>query len=203
MFDFAYCSVGVFVISATDVLVNINRFLNSDSWLHDTERAVRMNNKINQIGSSVAVGSAKSGKTSLFGMNYVASSRSDLGPSLFRRWWSEHKLSQSPPDFFGPAPPSSFDARPLSRAEQIDPWNSHSKHCSHCRKALRRMKILQKALVAVASSLVLLMKNKPSIAIPTVLVSVYAHFFLKKLVTVIEGNYHRGEIDDRSVAAMK
>lgn len=180
-----------------------NRFLNSDSWLHDTERAVRMENKINQIGGSVAVGAARAGKQSLLGMNYISSSRSDLGPGLFRRWWHEQKLSSSPPDFFGPAPPSTFDTRPLTRAEQIDPWHSHSKHCSHCRKSLRSLKIFQKGLVAVASSLVILLRNKPLIAIPTVLASVLSHNLLRKLVTVIEGNNHRGELADRSVAAMK
>ena len=131
-----------------------------------------MTTEVNRIGSSVAVGAAKSGKTSLLGMNYVASSRSDLGPSLFRRWWHEHKLSSSPPNFFGPAPPESFDIRPLSRAEQIDPWTFHSKHCSHCRKSLRIMKILQKVLVAAASSLVVLLRKKPLVAIPTICVSV-------------------------------
>jgi hypothetical protein len=172
--------------------------------LHDTERAVRSNNKINQIGSSVAVGAARSGKLSLLGMNYIASSQSDLGPSLFRKWWHEHKLSNSPPDFFGAAPPSVFDARPaLTRAEQIDPWTSHSKHCSHCRKSLRILKRVQKALVAGASSLAILLRNRPFIAIPMVFISVWAHFFMRKLATVIEGNNHRSEIDDRSVAAMK
>ena len=179
------------------------RFLNSDSWLHDTERAVRMGHKINQVGSSVAVGAAKGGKTSLLGMNYVQSSRSDLGPSLFRRWWHEQKLSSSPPDFFGPAPPSRFDERPLTRAQQIDPWYSHSKHCSHCRKALTTMKRLQKALIAGASSLAILLRNKPIIAILIVFAGVAAHNFLKKFMTVIEGNQHLSEIGDRSVAAMK
>ena len=160
-----------------------------------------MQNKINQIGSSVAVGVAKGGKTSLLGLNYVQSSNSDLGPSLFRRWWHEQKLSSSPPDFFGPA--SQFDQRPLTRAEQIDPWNSHSKHCSHCRKALTTMKRLQKALIAGASSLAILLRNKPIIAILVVCVSVAANSFLKKFMTVIEGNPNPSEIGDRSVAAMK
>ena len=162
-----------------------------------------MDNRINQIGSSVAVGAAKAGKTSLLGMNYIASSRSDLGPSLFRKWWHQHNLSSSPPNFFGPAPSASFDAQALTREEQVNPWHFHSKHCSHCRKTLRMLKMAQKGLVAVLSSLVVVLKNKPAVAIPIVFMSVWLHYFIKKLMTVIEGNSHVSEIGDRSVAAMK
>lgn len=182
-----------------------NRFLNSDSWLHDTERAVRLeSNPINQFGSSVAVGSAKAGrKPFLGGFNYLAASKSDLGPSLFRRWWTEQKLSESPANFFGPAPSNLLPPLPMTRAEQINPWVHHSKNCSQCRKSLRRLKLLQKAWIAVVASLVVTLKNKPLIAVPMVVGGLWVKNFLRKLVTLVEGNNHRSEIGDRSVAAMK
>lgn len=65
------------------------------------------------------------------------------------------------------------------------------------------MKTIQKILIAGASSLAILMRKTPLIAVPVVIFGVWAHYSLKKLMTVIEGNNNRGEVDDRSVASLK
>lgn len=180
-----------------------NRFLNSDTWLHDAERNARMQtDTINKQRGPVAVGAAKGGKQPTEGLNYILASKSDLGPSLFRKWWSKH-LENSPPNTYGPAPPSSFSKNALSRAEQIDPWVHHTKHCIKCRTALKKMRILQKVVTALAASGAILLRTKPPIAIAAVLAGLYAHNFLRKFATAIEGNPNRAEIDDRSVAAIK
>lgn len=101
-----------------------NRFLNSDTWLHDTERNVRTrDNPINELGGSVAVGSARAEKKPFMDMNYIFASKSDMAISVFRKWWSTY-LSESPINFYGKPPASAFTGPALSRAQQIDPWVS-------------------------------------------------------------------------------
>ena len=107
-----------------------NRFLNTDTWLHDTERNVRvLDNPINEMGGTVAVGTAKAGKKFALDVNYVYASKSDMAVVAFRKWWSTH-LADGPINFFGKPPPSAFTGPALSRAEQIDPWVSQHILCS-------------------------------------------------------------------------
>lgn len=180
-----------------------NRFLNSDTWLHNAERTARMNmDTTNKLGGSVAVGAAKAERKPTDGMNYILATQSDLGPGVFRKWWSKH-LADSPPNTFGPASASSFSSRALSRAEQIDPWEYHAKNCVKCRRALRSMRILQKVNIAGAAIGALLTRSKAPIAVALILAGIYVHNFLRKFATTIEGNNLRAEIDDRSVAAIK
>ena len=180
-----------------------NRFLNSDTWLHDAERIARIDlHQTNKLGSSMAVGAARSGKEGLYELNYVFASKSDFGPILFRSWWVKQGLADRE-NFFGKASASSLPVQELSRAEQIDPWVHHSKHCSKCRRALMWMKRLRRISVACAASLAITLRNKPPFAISFILVGLWANNFLQKLTTVIEGNSHRSEIGDRSVSAMK
>ena len=62
-------------------------------------------------------------------------------PIYYHQWWKKHGFSSAPPNTYGPA---SFDQLPkLSRREQIDPWEAHTKHCSKCRTALQRFKKAQ------------------------------------------------------------
>ncbi|KAL9190348.1 hypothetical protein ACHAXT_007559 [Thalassiosira profunda] len=181
-----------------------NRFLNSDTWLHDTERAARMHaDSINKRGGSVAVGAARAGRKPTEGLNYVLASKSDLGPSSFRKWWSKHGFADAPPNTFGPASATSLPVQALSRAEQIDPWENHAYHCTSCRTALKRMRQLQKASVAGAAIGALLLRRKLPLAITAVLAGMWAYNFLRKFATTIEGNTNRAEIAGRSVAAIK
>ena len=108
-----------------------NRFLNSDTWLHDAERNVRAKEEkpINQLGGAVAVGSAKAEKKPfLDDMNYMFASKSDMAISAFRKWWSTY-LSDGPVNFYGKPPPSAFAGPALNRAQQIDPWVSSRSFC--------------------------------------------------------------------------
>ena len=129
--------------------------------------------------------------------------KSDLGASLFRKWWLKHGFADAPPHTFGPASALSLPSKALSREEQIDPWIHHAKNCIKCRKALRKMRILQKVSTAGAAIGAILFRRKPPIAIALILMGMYAHNFLRKFATAIEGNGNRAEISDRSVAATK
>mmetsp|Transcript_9028 Transcript_9028/g.13532 ORF Transcript_9028/g.13532 Transcript_9028/m.13532 type:complete len:525 (+) Transcript_9028:63-1637(+) len=180
-----------------------NRFLNSDTWLHDTERNVRTrDNPINELGGSVAVGSARAEKKPFMDMNYIFASKSDMAISAFRKWWSTY-LSESPVNFYGKPPASAFTGPALSRAQQIDPWENHAKYCSKCRQSLRVIRKLQKGCIGLAASTAILLRRKPIVAIASVFASLWMKNFLGKVATLIEGNNHRSEIGDRSVAAMK
>lgn len=180
-----------------------NRFLNTDAWLHDAERASRMNAEtINKNRGSVAVGAARAGRRPTDGLNYNLVTRSDLGPRSFRTWWSRHGFADAPPHAFGPAAPESLPARALDRAEQIDPWEGHAKHCAHCRLALRWMRRMQNIFVSGGAVGAILLRRRPLAAVPLVLAGLFLHDFLRKFATAIEGNTYRGEVDDRSVAAL-
>lgn len=179
-----------------------NQFLNSDSWLHDIERSARKNNAVNQQHGPVAVGAARAGRKSTYDLNYISASKSDLGPTAFRKWWLTHGFADAPPNTFGPASTSSLPTSPLSRAEQIDPWLYHAKNCVSCRRALGRMRGMQKIVTAASAIGVVMLQRRPPLAIALVLAGVYAHDFFRKFATTIEGNNHRAEIDDRSIAQL-
>lgn len=181
-----------------------NRFLNTDTWLHDAERSARMgSDTLNKQLGPVAVGAAKAGKQPVDGLNYNFATKSDLGPALFRKWWMEHGFANAPPNTFGPASASSLPLQALSRADQIDPWEHHAKNCAKCRRALKRMRRLQNVNLAGAAISALLLRSKPPAAIALICAGVYVHNFLRKFATAIEGNPQRGEINERSVAATK
>ena len=180
-----------------------NRFLNSDTWLHDAERSARIMNGINQQHGPVAVGAARAGRKSTNELNYISASKSDLGPIAFRKWWITHGLATAPPNTFGPASASSLSMHALNRAEQIDPWLYHAKNCASCRRALRQMRGMQNVVIEWSAIGAIMLQRRPPLAIALVFAGVYAHSFLRKLATTIEGNTHRAEIDDRSVAAIK
>ena len=180
--------------------VGLNRFLNSDTWLHDVERSARLINSTNEQLGSVAVGAARAGRKPTYGLNYIAASQSDLGPTAFRKWWLTHGFAAAPPNTFGPASASSLPMYPLSRAEQIDPWVYHAKNCVSCRRGLRQMRIMQKVVTAVSAIGALILQRRPPLAIASVLAGTYVHNFVRKFATTIEGNIHRAEIDDRSIA---
>ena len=177
-----------------------NRLFNSDTWLHDVERSVRTTNSINQQRGSIAVGAAGAGRNLTNGLNYISASKSDLGPTAFRKWWTTHGYASAPPNTFGPASASSLSRHPLSRAEQIDPWPNHAKNCASCRRALNQMRSIQKVITAGSAIGAVMVQRRPPLAIAIVLAGIYAHNFLRKFASTIEGNTHRAESDDRSIA---
>jgi hypothetical protein len=174
----------------------MNQFLNADAWLHDAERSARIN-------MTIPVGSARAGRKSSYGLNYMTASKSDMAPLSFRKWWTTYGFADAPPHTFGPASASSLPNHALSRADQTDPWVNHAKQCSSCRRALKQMRVLQKVVTASAAIGAIMCQRRPPFAIASVLIGIYVHNFFRKLATTIEGNTNRAEIGDRSVASIK
>ncbi len=61
---------------------------------------------------------------------------------------------------------------------------------------------LQRGCIGLAASIAILLRQKPIVAIAGVFGSLWVKNFLRKVATLIEGNNHRSEIGDRSVAAV-
>mmetsp|Transcript_2132 Transcript_2132/g.3002 ORF Transcript_2132/g.3002 Transcript_2132/m.3002 type:complete len:357 (+) Transcript_2132:167-1237(+) len=169
-----------------------NRFLNTDVWLHDGEReAIRRKDMLqNEENAKLA------------GLDYLYPTQSDLGTTTFRKWWLDFGMAHAPPHTFGPSTMDQLRQLPLSRREQIDPWENHSKHCSACRKALSWMKRGQKALLFTAIIGAIIGRNKPLLGLSLAALSLYGKNFLKKFATAIEGNPEISLIEDRSIAAI-
>mmetsp|Transcript_54194 Transcript_54194/g.162264 ORF Transcript_54194/g.162264 Transcript_54194/m.162264 type:complete len:605 (-) Transcript_54194:467-2281(-) len=182
-----------------------NRFLNTDTWLHDAERVARMRTRTDDGAADGTDGGGKGKERRLLGgLDYVIGSRSDIGAVAFRRWWATYGHADSPPDTFGPASSASLGPRPLTRREQIDPWESHSKQCSECRAALRVVKRGQIAgLAGAALSAAFLRRWSTVGSVAGIAAGIWIHVFLKKCATVIEGNPYPSGVGDRSPAASK
>jgi len=184
-----------------------NRFLNSDTWLHDAEREVV--NRKQQILSSTSSANAKNDKTrmKLAQMDYVYASQSDTGVSAFRKWWMKHGMADAPPNTFAMATMEQLGPRSLPRREQIDPWESHTKHCSTCRMTLVRMKKSQKILLFLSIASGFFSGGRPTsisrsiIGLASAGMFLYGNMFLKKLATVMEGNPEISQVSDRSSSA--
>ena len=177
-----------------------NPVTSGDIWLHDAERSARINSGDN-TPRSVAVGAVRAGLKTTYGLNYIVASKSDVGSISFRKWWSTYGYANAPPQTFGPASVSALPTHALSSAEQNDPWSRHAKNCIVCRRALRRIRAMQKGVIAGTAIGAILFQRRPSFAIAAVLVGIYAHDLLRKLATAIEGNTNRAEIRDRSYSA--
>jgi len=61
-----------------------NQVVNGDAWLHDAERSARINS-VDSKPRSVAVGAARAGRKTTYGMNILVASKSDLSPTTFRK----------------------------------------------------------------------------------------------------------------------
>ncbi len=167
-----------------------NRFLNSDVWLHDTEREVIRRKEALPTESK-----------KLCGLDYQYQSKSDLGVSVFRQWWRDNGMADSPPHTFGMATMDQLGPTALLRREQIDPWENHAKHCSVCRQTLANMKKLQTASLFLALLSVLFGSRKPLLGVAGATIGLLGHRFVKRFATVIEGNPEQSGIGDRSAAA--
>ena len=166
-----------------------NRFLNSDTWLHDTERTVVRQKEEGLAGKKPN------------GMNYIYASKSDTGVTAFRRWWSENGMADAPPHTFAMATMEQLGPKTLSRYEQIDPWESHAKHCASCRSTLKNLKKGQGVCLVLAILSGALLRQNPIVCAFGVGVSLYGRNFLKKFATTIEGNPEISGVGDRSASA--
>jgi len=160
-----------------------NRFLNTDTWIHDAERALRKNS---------------------FDKTYLAASESDRGVTYFRQWWSKFGFQNAPPNTFGAAKPDdALMVQPaLTRHQQIDPWTNHAQTCGLCRTALRRLKRVQwSGLVLALASAMFMGHNKPVRATLGAVTGLFTFALARRTATVIEGTPHPSAIPDRSVAS--
>lgn len=114
-----------------------NRFLETDIWLHDCELQASKSNK-DAIDS------------------YYLPTSSDIGPKIWRKWWSKHMSSI-------PAYESNLDRplRALTPIQQRERVHSHINKCTDCQKMLRRSKQLKK----ISICFLLFIKQKPIISI--------------------------------------
>lgn len=154
-----------------------NRFLNTDVWLHDAEIVAR----------------TRSDKAP-----YIFGSQSDMGVRAFRQWWLKQGFSSSPPNTFGPSPPE--DLKPMTRREQIDPWEYHTKHCSSCRRSLKAMKRIQRGSLFASIASAVLLRNAPVRACLTAGIALYIRHLTMKTATALEGNVFPSGVADRSPA---
>ena len=155
-----------------------NRFLNTDSWLHDAERFSRQSAKL----------------------NYLYPTTSDLGTRTFRAWWEANGMAQAPPHTYGPAP--LVDLPQLSRRTQIDPWTGHTKHCTSCRRALNKFKLAKKVGFFTAFVTGILLRPRMPLQMTAVsALSLLVSWISSRSIAIIEGEISPSNVGDRSVAA--
>lgn len=169
-----------------------NKFLNTDTWLHDAERKVRNRDRGHSIDISKSV--------------YVLPTSSDIGVRAFRDWWKTYGMQRSPPHSFGPATIEQLGSQSLSRREQIDPWRHHTKNCDACRRALNSWKRTEKLSLVfsfLAVGLGMSGSTMSSIAVVLSLAGLTLHYCSKSVCAILEGNPFPSGVADRSAAAMK
>lgn len=83
--------------------------------LHQTEHTIRSRNNILP--------------------KYAYSSSADTSTKAWRIWWKKYGFSAAPAHTFGPASPNNLQM--MNRDALMDPWASHTRHCSKCRRVLR------------------------------------------------------------------
>lgn len=167
-----------------------NRFLNSDIWLHDTEREVVRRKDAGISDKKFAE------------MDYIYSSQSDLGVSIFRKWWLKNGFATSPQNTFCMSTMDELGPRSMTRQEQIDPWENHAKHCAICRNTLKKMKMGQNVCMFLAIASVVVARRIPVLGLAGIGLGLFGQNFLKRFATVIEGNPRASELADRSAAAL-
>lgn len=169
-----------------------NRFLNTDTWLHDAERRIRNRGH----GPSVDV----------INSIYVLPTSSDIGVRAFRDWWNKYGMQRSPPHSFGPATIEQLGSKSSTRKEQIDPWRHHTKNCDSCRRALNSWKQIEKvslffSFLAIGVGI---SGTISSVAVVlTSLAGLLLHYCSKSVCAILEGNPFPSGVADRSAAAMK
>jgi Pheophorbide a oxygenase len=153
-----------------------NRFLNTDSWIHDAEYNTR--------------------KRSSTSSPYILPTQSDFGVKAFRQWWVRHGFSTAPKNTFGPADFTSL--RLMDRKEQIDPWKNHSRQCAPCRRALKVIQRIQAGGLICSFASSILLHCRPFLFLFTLSLSLGSYFMCKQLATVIEGSPYQSGYADRS-----
>ena len=153
----------------------INRFLDSDIWVHDQERTQRGHG-----GNAFAEDKVFGG----VGSKYVMPTASDSGTRLWRQWWRRH-MADSP--VFGE--PRSRLAW-LSRAEQLDRYEAHTKHCTSCLGALANAR-RAKALAPFAALLLLALAPSTLLRVLAVAIGLAVDHLAGRVVRAMLGPQRR------------
>jgi hypothetical protein len=149
--------------------------------LHNTEISIRNKQSVNP--------------------EYIHASSADLSTKAWRRWWTKYGLSATPSNTFGPASPENLKLLP--RHELVDPWHSHTKHCSKCRTVLWKSKLIQKAGWAVLWGTLAIYRKKSLLAGTLAIIGLLSSLVAGRLVRELEGVQNKSEIGDRSPSASR
>mmetsp|Transcript_8496 Transcript_8496/g.18706 ORF Transcript_8496/g.18706 Transcript_8496/m.18706 type:complete len:211 (-) Transcript_8496:198-830(-) len=171
-----------------------NRFFNTDTWLHNAERVARFDPSVH------AQNRKQNGHDEHVGQGYVYGSRSDLSVVSFRKWWSTFGFKNAPKNTFGPASADDLPPSELTRFQQINPWENHSKHCSSCRDALAIMKKGKRRSILFAALSTILFRNRPVVASVSVILSLLTNRLFAWCASAVEGNPFASNVDDRSAS---
>eukprot|EP01039_Chlorochromonas_danica_P009375 gene9375-10353_t len=118
------------------------RFVDSDLWIHDQERAVRsLSNAFDEVeeDSVVSENNPMLGAVMPGSPKYALVTDSDKGTIAWRRWWRNYMAHM-------PAFGSQVHRLPItapSKMEQRDWYDYHGKHCKHCQQAMLRAESIQ------------------------------------------------------------
>jgi len=132
---------------------------------------------------------------------YIHASSSDASCKAWRTWWTKYGLSAAPPNTFGPA--SANNVRQQQRHELVDPWDSHTKHCSKCRNVLQRAKLIQKAAWAIVWSSLALCRKKSRLAGTLGIVGALSSWIAGRLIRELQGASNKSEVGDRTYSASR
>lgn len=157
------------------------RFLEGDLMLHNTEISIRNKRSADP--------------------EYIQASSADASTRAWRRWWAKYGLSTAPSNTFGPASPENLKLLP--RHELVDPWHSHTKHCSKCRDVLQKSKLIQKAGWAVVWGVLAIYRKKSLLAGALVIIGLLSSLVAGRVVRELEGAPSKSEVGDRSLSASR
>jgi hypothetical protein len=132
---------------------------------------------------------------------YIHASSADTSTKAWRRWWAKYGLSVTPSNTFGPASPENLKLLP--RHELVDPWHSHTKHCSKCRTVLRKSKLIQKAGWAVLWGTLAIYRKNSLLAGTLGIIGFLSSLIAGQVVRELEGAPNKSEVGDRSPSASR
>jgi hypothetical protein len=131
---------------------------------------------------------------------YVYPSSCDISVQGFRRWWVKYGQAAAPRNSFGPASPDKL--KRLSRRDQIDPWITHTKHCSKCRSILRKAKRVETfSLIAAAVGAIFSSSRHPILACTMLAAGYLVNRKARTIVVALEGEPNPSQVNDRTSAS--
>jgi hypothetical protein len=155
--------------------------LEGDLMLHNTEISIRNKQSLDP--------------------EYIHASSADTSTKAWRRWWVKYGMSVTPKNTFGPAAPENLKLLP--RHELVDPWNSHTKHCSKCQDVLQNSKRIQKAGWAVLWGSLAISRRNSLLAGTLGIIGLLSSLVAGRIMRELEGAPNKSEVGDRSLSASR